>query len=67
MAAGRARSGAEGSTALAQARMLISYELVEMGDGSGSWADMPIELSEGCGERLCAYLETLEAAGSTEL
>lgn len=49
--------GVSPATALAQARLLITYELATLSDSTGSWSEIPITLTEQAAAQMRACLD----------
>lgn len=51
--------GVSPATALAQARLLVTYELASLSDSTGSWSEIPITLNAEAAAQMRACLDIL--------
>ena len=54
--------GVSPATALAQGRLLVSYELATLSDSTGSWSEIPITLTEAAAAQMRTCLGIPELA-----
>lgn len=58
--------GVSPATALAQARLLVTYELATLSDSTGSWSEIPVTLTEAAVEQMRACLDIPQFANPAD-